>query len=155
MSAAGPGGDITDPLALCHGLAQLHAEAFDAPWTAAAFAGLLTQPGVILEAEPRGFILVRAAANEAEILTLAVRPAARRSGVAWHLVEAAARRSAALGAERLLLEVAEDNGPARALYARLGFGTAGRRRRYYARPAREPVDALLLVLKLAGRLPSG
>jgi len=155
MSSPGPGGDITDPTALCRRLARLHAEAFDAPWTVTAFVELLAQPGVLLDAEAGGFVLLRMAADEAEILTLAVRPTARRSGVASRLVIAAARRSAALGAERLLLEVADDNAPARALYDRIGFQMAGRRRRYYARPAGNPVDALLLVLNLAGRLPSG
>ncbi|WP_396594897.1 GNAT family N-acetyltransferase [Brevundimonas sp. R86498] len=141
-----------DPLS--RELAELHAETFDAPWTAQAFAGLLNQPGMMLEAEPGGFILARVAGDEAEILTLAVRPTVRREGIASRLVAAAAVRSASAGAERLLLEVAEDNAAARALYAHLGFETAARRRRYYARPDGESVDALLLVLNLAGRLPS-
>ncbi|MDP3404753.1 MAG: GNAT family N-acetyltransferase [Brevundimonas sp.] len=144
---------VVDPLS--RGLAELHAEAFDAPWTAEAFSGLLTQPGMVLEAEPGGFILARVAGDEAEILTLAVRPEVRRGGIASRLVVAAAARSTSMGAQRFLLEVAEDNGAARALYDRLGFEAAGRRRRYYARPEGPAVDALLLVLNLADRLPTG
>jgi ribosomal-protein-alanine N-acetyltransferase len=146
---------MSEPDPLSRGLAELHAEAFDAPWTADAFAGLLNQPGMVLETESGGFILARVAGDEAEILTLAVRPAARRAGLASRLVAAAAAQSASMGAERLLLEVAKDNGAARALYDGLGFEVAGRRRRYYARPDGESVDALLLVLNLAGRLPTG
>jgi ribosomal-protein-alanine N-acetyltransferase len=148
-------GLLDDPETVSLALAELHAEAFSRPWTASAFADLLAQPGMILEGEAGGFVLVRVSADEAEILTLAVQPACRRAGLASRLVVAAARRAVERGADRLLLEVAEDNDAARALYARLGFETVGRRRGYYARPEGEAVDALLLVLNLAGPLPTG
>ena len=61
-------------------LAALHAEAFDTPWDAASLTALLASPGVFAVEQPDGFILIRVVADEAEILTLAVRPAARRSG---------------------------------------------------------------------------
>lgn len=138
-----------DAEALADALAQLHAEAFDAPWSPQAFAELLGQPGVQLTGDDRGFILIRTVADEAEILTLAVRPAARRQGRGRALFEAAAKHAASLGASRLFLEVAEDNAPARALYAALGFETAGRRPRYYPRAQGPAADALLLVLNLA------
>ena len=134
-------------------LAALHAAAFPAPWDAAAFADLLGQAGVFAETEDDGFILVRAVADEAEILTLAVRPEARRRGVGGRLVQAAAARAAAIGAERLFLEVAEDNAAARGLYARGGFTETGRRRGYYPRPGGAAVDALVLALNLPARLP--
>jgi len=137
-------------------LAAIHAEAFDAAWPPSAFVDLLMQPGVLLEVEPdSGFILIRIAADEAEILTLVVRPAARRQGAASRLVAAAADLAIAAGAVRLFLEVAEDNGPARALYGALGFESAGRRPRYYARSNGPAVDALLLVLNLSSSLSSG
>lgn len=134
---------------LAQGLADLHAEAFDAPWSAAAFADLLGQAGVVLEGDDDGFILIRAVADEAEILTLAVRPAARRRGLGARLVRRAIDRAAALGANRMFLEVADDNAPARALYGALGFEAAGRRPRYYPRPDGPAVDALILVINLA------
>lgn len=139
---------------LAQALAAIHAEAFDAPWSAEAFAALLAQPGVMLEATSDGFVMVQAAADEAEILTLAVRPAGRRKGVATALVETAARRAEAAGASRLFLEVAEDNLAARALYARLRFEPVGRRPRYYARANGPAVDALLLARNLPAPLPS-
>lgn len=134
---------------LAEGLAALHAEAFAAPWDAAAFADLLGQAGVALEGEEDGFILIRTVADEAEILTLAVRPQARRRGLGARLLDAAAGRAKASGATRLFLEVAEDNGPARGLYQHRGFQAAGRRPRYYTRADGSAVDALLLVLNLA------
>ncbi|MEJ6789390.1 GNAT family N-acetyltransferase [Brevundimonas sp. BR2-1] len=130
-------------------LAALHAEAFDAPWDAAAFDSLLGQVGVHLAESPDGFILMRTAADEAEILTLAVRPGARRRGLGAELVARGAAEAVARGATRLFLEVADDNAAARALYARAGFAEAGRRPRYYARPDGSRRDALLLALNLA------
>lgn len=140
---------MTDP----ETLAAIHAEAFDAPWDAAAFRALLDQPGVIARAEADGFILIRVVADEAEILTLAVRPAARRQGIAARLTAEAAAAAQSLGAARLFLEVAEDNAPARALYAALGFQPAGRRRGYYARRNGPAVDGLILALNFTVPLP--
>jgi ribosomal-protein-alanine N-acetyltransferase len=132
-------------------LAAIHAEAFDHPWDAAALADLLTAQGVFALVDPqqRGFILIRVAADEAEVLTLAVAPSARRRGLGRRLVEEGAERAAALGAESLFLEVAADNGAAIALYAKLAFQSAGRRARYYARSGAAPVDALVLRKRLA------
>lgn len=135
-------------------LAALHAEAFDAPWNTAAFAALLDQPGVFAVREAGGFILCRIVLEEAEILTLAVRPDARRAGLASRLTQAAADLAAHGGADRIFLEVAEDNTAARALYDRLDFVQTGRRRGYYARADGSPADALLLVLNLTGPLPT-
>jgi ribosomal-protein-alanine N-acetyltransferase len=146
-------GRATTPCA--EALAAIHAEAFETPWPAPAFAELLDQPGVLLEVEPTAFILIRVVADEAEILTLAVRPSSRRTGLGARLTKAAAERALSAGAQRLFLEVAEDNIAARALYDRMGFEAAGRRPRYYARADGPPADALLLVLNLVGPLPRG
>ena len=134
-------------------LAAIHAEAFETPWDAASLSALLASPGVFVVAEADGFILIRVVADEAEILTLAVRTPARRGGLGARLVEAAVVRAAALGAERMFLEVAEDNAAARALYARAGFHEAGRRRGYYARADGSREDALVLALNFAATLP--
>ena len=136
-------------------LAALHATAFDAPWTAEALADLLDQSGVLALTRPDGFILIRIVADEAEVLTLAVKPGARGRGVGRGLTLEAAAVAAAHGVARLFLEVAEDNAPARALYGRVGFAAVGRRPRYYARRAAPPVDALLLSLNLPAPLPIG
>lgn len=134
-------------------LAAIHAEAFETPWDAASLSALLASPGVFVVAEADGFILIRVVADEAEILTLAVRPPAWRGGLGARLVEAAVVRAAALGAERMFLEVAEDNAAARALYARAGFHEAGRRRGYYARADGSREDALVLALNFPRQLP--
>jgi ribosomal-protein-alanine N-acetyltransferase len=134
-------------------LAGLHAAAFPAPWDAAALADLLTQAGVFAVEQPDGFILLRTVADEAEILTLAVRPEARRRGLGARLVREGGTAAAAQGATRLFLEVADDNAAALALYVGAGFSEAGRRPGYYARPDGVRQDALILALNLAVKLP--
>lgn len=131
-------------------LAGLHRRSFDAPWDEAAFEALLRQQGVVGIRHTDGFVLLRAIVDEAEILTLAVNPEARRSGLGLRLVEAAAQFAARMQAVRLFLEVAEDNTAARALYAKAGFTTEGRRKAYYARSGAPAVDAYILGLNLAG-----
>lgn len=135
-------------------LAAIHAQAFDAPWSTSELTALMSQPGVLALAEgDDGFILIRTVADEAEILTLAVRPGRRRAGLGAALTRAAAAAARRQGARRLILEVAEDNTAARALYDRAGFIPAGRRKAYYARAGGPAADALILILNLAQRLP--
>jgi ribosomal-protein-alanine N-acetyltransferase len=130
-------------------LAALHAPSFHSPWDEAAFADLLGQSGVFAALTEHGFILCRVVVDEAEILTLSVLPSARGRGLAGRLVASAAGIARAAGAERLFLEVAEDNVPARALYARAGFVQTGRRKAYYE-TAHGRTDALVLILNLRG-----
>jgi ribosomal-protein-alanine N-acetyltransferase len=128
-------------------LAALHAVCFTdtpRPWTAAEFDALLGQPTTVLAALPEGFALGRVAGPEAELLTLAVRPDARRSGLGSALVAAFEAQAMAAGAEECLLEVAVTNTAALCLYRRLGFAPVGRRPGYYRRSAAPPVDALVL-----------
>lgn len=134
-----------NPIGVAHatGLAVLHAQAFppEERWDEAAFAGLLSLPGVFgWIAGEMGFVLARVAADEAEILTLAIRPEARRQGIGRGLMQAAMVRAGQLGATVLYLEVARSNAAACALYHALGFAQAGHRRRYYP----DGGDALVL-----------
>jgi ribosomal-protein-alanine N-acetyltransferase len=128
-------------------LAALHRRAFTAPppWTAAAFAASLADPLTFLLTEgDAAFLLGRTVADEAEIVTLAVAPEARRRGLGRRLVARFLYQARLRGADSAFLEVAEDNGPARALYARLAFAEAGRRRGYYRTPTGQAIDALIL-----------
>ncbi|MBI0535879.1 GNAT family N-acetyltransferase [Roseomonas sp. KE2513] len=128
-------------------LAVLHAAAFppEERWGESAIRlmlGLEGAFGLVVEgaAGPAGFILARAVAGEAEILTIAVDPSAQRGGLGATLLGAALAEVARRGASVLFLEVSERNAPARALYARTGAEPVGRRRRYYP----DGSDALVL-----------
>jgi len=125
-------------------LAQMHAESFTASWTEDTLRELLQTPGSFAFACEEGFIVVRAASDEAEILTLAVRPRYRRRGLGKVLVSRASEHAYRLGARHLFLEVALSNVPALKLYERLGFVEVGRRKAYYAAAPGKYDDALIL-----------
>lgn len=134
-------------------LADIHARAISPAWTEAALRDLLAQPGVWAEVEADGFILMRQAGDEAEVLTLTVLPEARRRGRGHALMQAALASCRTRGVSDVFLEVAADNAAARALYQRLGMFESGRRRGYYARSDGSSVDALILTLNLGRALP--
>ncbi len=128
-------------------MAAVHAAAMPEGevWEAAAIAVQLALPGVFGLLDSRGgMVLARVAADEAEILALAVVPAARRQGLGAALLAAAEARAAGRGAAVMYLEVAERNAAARALYAHASYAFAGRRHGYY----RDGGDALVLKKRL-------
>jgi ribosomal-protein-alanine N-acetyltransferase len=118
-------------------MSALHTASFPEGWTGESLASLLDSPGTFalifieMSSLAAGFVLARVAADEAEILTLAVRPNARRKGLGRSLMKAAATHARKMGAHAMFLEVGETNGPARALYHSLGFEEVGRRKDYY------------------------
>lgn len=86
-----------------------------------------------------GFLLFRGAADEIEILNLAVSPLRRRAGIGTELLRAALAGAAGRGARRVFLEVRESNSVAKAFYKQLGFAECGRRPRYYSAPDEDGV----------------
>lgn len=133
--------------------ARLHAivmaEGLGGPaWSAETFGTLLRTPGTFGWIVPdEGLLLIRQAADEAEIFTIGVAPSARRKGIARALLETACIALAALKVTRLLLEVAVDNLPAQRFYETEGFKTVGRRSGYYKRGTSN-IDALVMALQL-------
>ena len=81
-----------------------------------------------------GFLVMRTAADESEILNLAVEPERRRQGIASALLAAAIEACRAAGAKSVYLEVRESNAVAIAFYRSSGFEPTGRRARYYQDP---------------------
>jgi ribosomal-protein-alanine N-acetyltransferase len=144
-------------------LAALHATCFPRAWDEAAFATLLASPGVAAslalaaDETPVGFLLTRAVADEAEILTIGVLPSLRGRGAARALLADGLSRLGASGVRTVWLEVAASNAAAQALYARFGFHSTGRRLGYYEAAGGAREDALLLrrVLGFAPAPPRG
>jgi ribosomal-protein-alanine N-acetyltransferase len=125
-------------------LAAIHGAVFPLePWDEPSLATLLGQPGVFALLDPRGgFLVLRIAADEAEILTIGA--TARRQGIGRALMREAIARARSKNVAAMHLEVAAQNFPARALYESLGFAESGLRRGYYA----DGQDAVILTLRL-------
>ncbi len=137
--------------------AALHAESFaplgERVWTRQDLAELVALPGVaglLLQVEGRdaGLAVCQVAADEAELLTLAVRPIHRRQGGARRLLAAVIEHVRKSGARALFLEVGMDNPAARSLYESQGFCAVGERRAYYQRGQGPPADGLVMRLTL-------
>ncbi len=91
-----------------------------------------------------GFALSRGAADEEELLLIAVRPELRGHGIGATLIARFIAEARRRGATLLFLELREGN-RAESLYRRLGFESVGRRRHYYRRGSGSPLDAITFV----------
>lgn len=124
-------------------------EVFADPWSTQDFRDCVTSDAHFLVAAAGdsgaiiGYVVALEAADEGEILNLAVAPAGRRSGLGRALVQHILEALTARGVRQVYLEVRESNAPARALYAARGFKEVGRRQQYYRRPVE---DAIVLRL---------
>jgi ribosomal-protein-alanine N-acetyltransferase len=128
-------------------LAAIHRAAFPPgeAWSSNVIELQLAVPGAFGLLDQRGgMILARVAADEAEVVTLAVAPGMRRRGLAQGLLGAAKEHARRQGAAAMFLEVDVANVGARALYSRLGFTKVGKRRGYYANGS----DALVMRVDL-------
>ncbi|MHB1303597.1 MAG: GNAT family N-acetyltransferase [Acidiphilium sp.] len=129
-------------------LALVHAAAFGAEaWSAVSIATMFANPanfGFLSEAGV--MVIARAAADEAEIVTIGVDPARRRAGLGRALLAAALAEAERRGAVAVFLEVEASNLQAIGLYRACGFVQVGRRRDYYGAGR----DALLFSRRLCG-----
>ena len=131
--------------------AVIHATSFAYPWQEADFEQLFVAPGIFadgaIEAKEEylaGFVVSRVAADEAEILTIAVAPEWRRRGIATSLLKPHLHGLAAIQVSRLFLEVDTENTAARALYAHFGFELVGERKAYYRTADADLAAALVM-----------
>lgn len=132
-------------------VAQLHGEYFDRGWSVVECENLIADATCyglgarLAQGEPLcGFLLCRIAADEAEILSIAVARHARERGIAKAML---ARGIAGLGVERvrsLFLEVEAENIAALKLYRHFGFEEVGRRPAYYRKADGTTAEAIVM-----------
>jgi len=122
-------------------IADIHAASFAHRWNVDELARMKAQKGVIFlvarraspygTRAPLGFLILRTAAEEAEVITIAVHPRQRDRGIGKKLMEAGLFRLYGERCEHLFLEVDAANESALLLYRSLGFREVGRRKGYY------------------------
>lgn len=130
-------------------LAQLHGASFHRGWGEGEFETMLRERNtlvhrLVLGRTLIGFAVSRMAADEAEILSIAVAAGHRGRGLSRDLLLTHLGHLAGRGVRTVFLEVEENNVPARRLYERAGFASAGRRERYYKQPDGAQLNALLM-----------
>ena len=129
-------------------LAQLHGASFHRGWGEGEFEQMLAERNTLVHRLRRGrktigFAVSRMAADEAEILSIAVEPRHRGRGLSRNLLLTHLGHLAGRGVRTVFLEVEENNQPARRLYDRAGFAVSGRRERYYRQDG-EQLNALIM-----------
>jgi ribosomal-protein-alanine N-acetyltransferase len=135
-------------------LAKLHAQGFHRGWSREDFASYIagrdTPVYVACDAKRKiaGFAMLRLAADEAELITIAVDKGWRKKGVGKALMRALFDDLAMTPARKLFLEVAADNPAALRLYAANGFAKISERQGYYARPDGRPATAIVMARDL-------
>ena len=118
---------------------------FADPWSSQDFRDCLSSDALFLVAAAAdgggvaGYVVALDAADEGEILNLAVAPGGRRHGLGRALVRVILDALAGQGVRHVYLEVRESNAPARGLYAAHGFKEVGRRKQYYRRPVEDAI----------------
>jgi ribosomal-protein-alanine N-acetyltransferase len=122
-------------------IAEIHADSFKHAWDAEELARMMAQDStVVLVARrsspygtrsPIGFLILRIAADEAEVITIAVQPRQRGRGIGKKLMEAGLFRLYSDRCKSLFLEVDSANDSAILLYRSLGFKEVGQRKGYY------------------------
>jgi ribosomal-protein-alanine N-acetyltransferase len=119
---------------------RIHGASFAFGWSKIDFESYLTEPTILADgalyaagSQLAGMVLSRLTPPDAEILTFAVDPTRRESGLGRKLLEKHLENLERRGARLVFLEVADDNLPALKLYARAGFKEIGRRENYYQR----------------------
>lgn len=125
-------------------------DSYGEAWTRSQCAGILPMDGVRLlvadgDSDLLGFALYRIVLDDAELLLLAVSPAAQRAGIGSKLLSQFIDEAKKKGASKIHLEVRDGNRAIR-MYEAAGFAPAGRRRNYYRGADGRQFDALSFVL---------
>lgn len=130
-------------------IATLHAASFRRGWSKGEIEHMLLDRSVVAHRATigknfAGFIMSRIAADEGEILSVAVSSSYRGRNIARAMLRHHLGRLAAFGVQMVFLEVDEGNAPALRLYHRAGFVEVGRRDGYYPHASGRPTSALVL-----------
>lgn len=142
-----------DPRPDPRSLAKIHEEGFSHSWSGADIAKLVGERSVlvatarrsgVLGSRPVGFAMARTAADEAEILSIAVRQRYRNRGIGAKLMGSMLRQLFRQRIVTVYLEVDSDNGAALNVYRKLGFEPVGERKGYYRQGRDKPASALVM-----------
>lgn len=130
-------------------LAAIHGASFHRGWGESEFETMIAERNTLvqrlrLRSSVIGFAVSRIAADEAEILSIAIDAGYRGQGFSRNLLLTHLGHLAGRGVRTVFLEVEENNQPARRLYERAGFAVVGRRERYYREAGGLELNALVM-----------
>lgn len=131
---------------------EIERASFSDPWSVDLFEAELQNPhsfnlvvrcNSLSDKSVAAYIVYWIAADEMQILDLAVDVRFRRQGLARFLIKSALERAAGNGAAHAFLEVRRGNEAGISLYNTLGFAEIGERKKYY----KDGEDAIVMGLR--------
>ncbi|MGB9711075.1 MAG: ribosomal protein S18-alanine N-acetyltransferase [Thermodesulfovibrio sp.] len=128
---------------------EIAKQSFSMPWSLKSFREELLNPQSILKVaefngEIAGYIVLRKILDEAELLSIAVKPALRRKGIATELMRNLLDEIKN-SVKSCFLEVRVSNTQAISFYEKMGFKKVGMRKKYYLLPEE---DGIIMKLDL-------
>jgi ribosomal-protein-alanine N-acetyltransferase len=136
-------------------MADIHERSFFRPWSAEEFEHMLSGREVVADGlfinhgkQLGGFVMSRIAADEGEILTIALDPSVRNKGLSSLLLKEHLHVLQQRCVNKVFLEVDENNVAALALYRAVGFRENGRRSGYYHGAAGRTTSAVMMTIDL-------
>ncbi|WP_353684254.1 ribosomal protein S18-alanine N-acetyltransferase [Thermodesulfovibrio sp. 3907-1M] len=122
---------------------EISKQSFSLPWSLKSFISELLNPQSILKVaefneEIAGYIVLRKILDEAELLSIAVKPELRRRGIATELIRNV-MDEIKHSVKSCFLEVRISNTQAISFYEKMGFKKVGVRKKYYVLPEEDAV----------------
>lgn len=145
-------GDLTDLSAVMSVMEQAFPKTYGEGWNNHQCRSMLSMPSAKLLIAIRknticGFVISRQAADEEELLMIAVAPECQGQGIGYLLLEHMLQAARTHHVASVFLEMRADN-PAEKLYTKFGFHQIGLRKAYYTGPNMEKFDAVTYKAKL-------
>ncbi len=139
-------GDLNDLSAVMQVMEHAFPKTYGEGWNHHQCRSMLSMPSAKLLIASRqdnvcGFVISRQAADEEELLMIAVSPESQGHGIGYLLLEHMLKAARTAQVAFVFLEMRADN-PAEKLYAKFGFHQIGLRKAYYTGPGMEKFDAV-------------
>ena len=113
-------------------------------WSEAEFSAMLSANNTLSVTCDAGFAVGQVILDEAELFLIMTKPEHRNQGVGHRILALFEQQAFQNAVRRIILEVADTNEAARALYSANGYQQIAVRKNYYTFPNRSHADAIVM-----------
>ena len=127
-------------------MAQLHRSepTGQRAWSESEFSTMLSASNALSVTCDAGFAVGQVIVNEAELFLIMTKPEYRKQGVGHRILALFEQQAFQNAVRRIILEVADTNAAARALYSANGYQQIAVRKNYYTFPNGSRADAIVM-----------
>ena len=113
-------------------------------WSEAEFSAMLSASNAVSVTCDAGFAVGQVILDEAELFLIMTKPEYRKQGVGHRILAAFEQQAFQNAVRRIILEVADTNAAAQALYCANGYQQIAVRKNYYTFPDGSHADAIVM-----------